>query len=228
MNPSVDFLLLEPEQGGNLGSICRALKTFGFGPPLLVRAAEGIERSPEARRLAHGAREYLDQLVRYDDLETALAPYDFRIATTARRRRTVAEYLPVDELTERLGEKGKSITKVALLFGSEASGLPSNALHSCDLVTTIPLSTSYPSLNLAQALLLYAYTLSNLSRESTASDEAAEEGDTGEYRALVARIEAVMSRNSGNPALIGRIRERLTHIREEDVALIHSVLNALE
>lgn len=235
----IEILLLEPQEGGNLGSICRGLKTLGFPPPTLIAAPEGIERSPEARRLAHGAREYLQKIERYDAMEEIADSYDLLVGTTARRRRTVLEYVDLRDVAPLLRKKGDSLGKVALLFGSEASGLPSVALKSCDMVSTIPLRTSYPSLNLAQAVLIYAYELAPLLGNGERGD-AQERSTTGKtrvaaqaqespvYRALTGRVERILSGRGVNEPLIGRVKERLAHVEEGDLALIHSILNALE
>jgi tRNA/rRNA methyltransferase len=234
MSSTLEILLMEPEEGGNLGSICRALKTLGYPPPKLIAAPEGIERSPEARRLAHGAREYLEEVERYENLEAVADTYDLIVGTTARRRRTVTEYLDLRELPGLLRRKGSSAGRVAILFGSEASGLPSSVLKKCDLISTVPLRTSYPSLNLAQAVLLYAYELSPLMTDKRKENGKRVPGGAGAeaagpaYRALLERIVRLLSEREVNEPLIGRVRERLAHVEEGDVSLIHSVLNALE
>lgn len=224
----IDVLLMEITEGGNLGSICRALKTLGFPPPRLVAAPPGIEESRDARRLAHGAREYLHNLKRYEKLEDALGEYDFVIGTTARPRRTVSEYIEAERLPELLKAKGEAVRTAALLFGGEAAGLSSESLNRCDLVSTVPLATDYPSLNLAQAVLLYAYELSPIEGERSPEVADGQRQETASYRALAERVERVLERRRGNPALGGRITERLSHLREGDIRLLHSVLNLLE
>jgi tRNA/rRNA methyltransferase len=227
---TIQIVLLEPSEGGNLGSICRGLKTLGFAPPILVSAPPGMEWSPEARRLAHGARDYLDAVDRRLSLDDALAGFDFVLGTTARRRRTVLEYVDLRELPRLIDEKGNAVSKIAVLFGSEASGLPSGVLRRCHIVSTVPLQTTYPSLNLAQAVLLYAYELAPLLQKSNTvtAGAAGEAEETPQYRALLERAEALLSEKQVNAALLGRVRERLAHIHESDVVLIHSILNALE
>lgn len=231
----IETVLLEPQEGGNLGSICRGLKTLGFSPPILVSAPEGVERSPEARRLAHGARDYLEEIDRHDSLNDALEGFDFVLGTTARRRRTVLEYIDLRELSSLLLSKGDAVSKVAVLFGSEASGLPSSVLRRCHLVSTIPLRTSYPSLNLAQAVLLYAYELAPLlkaakgaSAATPGSAVAVPKEATPAYRTLLERVEQLLKQKRVNAPLRGRVQERLAHVEETDLALIHSILNALE
>ena len=52
------------------------------------------------------------------------------------------------------------VDTVAVVFGSEESGLGNREIQACDLVSFIPMIQPYPSLNLSQAVMLYAYTLS--------------------------------------------------------------------
>lgn len=231
----VDVVLYEPARGANLGSVCRALKTLALPPPLLLDAPEGLERSPEAVRLAHGSKDALEAVRRLTSVEELFSAYDFVIGTTNAHRRSVGESVGLRELPGLLERKGSSIRRAALLFGSEARGVPSELLARCDLVSTIPLAIDYPSLNLAQAVLLYAYELSPIAG-GTGSPRApgtADSGDAAEtvispsHRALRERLEAELERAGANGALIGRILERLALLCESDVALAHSALTAL-
>jgi tRNA/rRNA methyltransferase len=48
---------------------------------------------------------------------------------------------------------------IALVFGSEREGLTNEELSLCHLYVRIPSSESFPSLNLAQAVMLFCYEL---------------------------------------------------------------------
>ena len=48
---------------------------------------------------------------------------------------------------------------MAILFGTEADGLDHFALDRCHTVAAVPVDPNYPSLNLAQAVLLFLYEL---------------------------------------------------------------------
>ncbi|MFP4330337.1 MAG: TrmH family RNA methyltransferase [Spirochaetaceae bacterium] len=238
----LEIVLLETGVGGNLGSICRALKTLGFPPPLLINPKNGILSSPEARRLAHGAREYLDHAGSLESVDELFRSFDFVIGTTDAHRRTVGERVEPGRLPALLESKGGSVGRAALLFGSEARGLSSEILSRCDLVSTLPLATSHPSLNLAQAVLIYAYELSPL-RGGTGAAESLLAGHsppaeavrkpghppaTAGHRALRRRLEERLAAAQANSALIGRVAERVALLCEGDVALAHSVLTAVE
>ena len=74
--------------------------------------------------------------------------------------------------------------RVAMLFGPEASGLDNDEVVLADILVTAPLNPSYPSLNLAQAVLLMAWEwrmaayLASQHGDAAASDQS-ESGSIG-------------------------------------------------
>lgn len=71
---------------------------------------------------------------------------------------------------------------MGILFGCEESGLSNAQLAQADLVSYLPLRVGYPSLNLGQAVMLYAYELTALLDEAE-SEVAAQEVAVGQVRA---------------------------------------------
>lgn len=150
------FILVEPARGENVGAAARALKTMGFAQLWLVRACP-LDR--EARWVAHQSQALLDNARHFDSLAEALSEVDFSIASSARRRLDHDDYLtPAQCRTAILGKHG-SIRRAALVFGRESSGLTGAELALCDTATTVPMACEQPSLNLAQAVMLYAWEL---------------------------------------------------------------------
>ena len=115
-------------------------------------------RRGEASWVAHGAQEILTQAQAFDTLEEALADMDLVVATTARQRGRYQHYLTPAEIRDQIRAK-PSLGKVAIVFGCEESGLSNEQLAQVDLISYLPLKVSYPSLNLGQAIMLYAYEL---------------------------------------------------------------------
>ena len=60
--------------------------------------------------------------------------------------------------------------RVAIVFGREASGLTGDEVARCDLASSIPLAQAQPSLNLGQAVMVYAWELRK--RPATVQPEA--------------------------------------------------------
>lgn len=152
------FILHNPENSANIGAAARAIKTMGHTHLRFVNPLADI-KSPQALALAHGSQDILEQSLEFDSIEQAISDCDFIIATTTRHRRFKIDYVSSESLLEVLKSKGKAIHRVAIVFGSERSGLPDDVIRISDLVTTIPIAMTYPSLNLAQAVMIYAYIL---------------------------------------------------------------------
>lgn len=155
---SLSFILVEPARAANVGAAARALKTMGFSELILVNSSVHLE--DEAKWVAHGASDILDNIRQVPSLAAVREEFDLLIGSTARERGTPKVYLTPDELNQRLANHTGG--KVAVVFGREASGLSNDELGICDLYTYVPLKNEYPSMNLAQAVMVYCYALSNL------------------------------------------------------------------
>lgn len=164
------FVLVAPARPANVGAAARAMKTMGFDAMRLV--ASRVHEEEEASWVAHGAQEILTQAEAFDTLPEALADMDLVIATTARERGRYQHYLTPGEIREQIRSK-PSLNKVAIVFGCEESGLSNEQLAEVDLISYLPLKVSYPSLNLGQAIMLYAYEMSQLMDELNADGAAA-------------------------------------------------------
>ena len=152
------FILVAPARPANVGAVARALKTMGFNHWRLV--ASSAHLAPEAGYVAHGAGELLQQVECFDTVAEAIADCDLVVATTARRRGCVRPYHPPQQLRSVLEQQQQSVARAALLFGCEESGLANSIIDAAQLLSTIPLAAPQPSLNLAQAVMVYAYALS--------------------------------------------------------------------
>ena len=154
------IVLVEPARAANVGAVARAMKTTGFTQLRIVNSQSHLEE--EANWVAHGATELLEQAVVYPTLDTALEGIDFSIATTARKRGAARSYWTPRDVAEHLQLSQFSKPNVAIVFGRESSGLSNDELARCDCWSYMPLVQSYPSLNLAQAVMVYCYELGQL------------------------------------------------------------------
>jgi tRNA/rRNA methyltransferase len=146
----VDFVLVRPARAANVGGACRALRNMGFNAPVLVDAAE-LDRA-EAARVAHGAEELVASIRAAATLDEAVAGAHFVAATSGRAARA---WTP-RELAAHLATRGG---RAALVFGPESDGLRVDEQRRADVVVRIPTDPAHSSLNLAQAVLLFAWEL---------------------------------------------------------------------
>ncbi len=157
---NVAVVIVEPARPENVGAAARALKTMGLSRLIVVGSSAW--KSGKARALAVGAGDILESAEEYATLAEAVAPMKAVAVTTARRRRRARPVYPIDSVAPHLlgiAEKGP----VAIVFGREEYGLNASELLLGDWWTTIPMLTSYPSLNLAQSIMLVCRELARAS-----------------------------------------------------------------
>jgi tRNA/rRNA methyltransferase len=220
---TIIFILVRPAVPENVGAAARALKTMGFNQLRIVGSS--AHREKPAHILAHASTDILDNALEFSDLDSALADIDFCIGTSAKTRHDKRYNLLPSQLREAIVEKGASVKNVAIVFGCEESGLSNSELALCDALTTIPLATTYPSLNLSQAVMLYAYELSQI--ENVVADDGA---DMLEWQALKQRIEKLLDVLDipGEGKLRSWVQERLASADQKDVGFLHMLCRHLE
>ena len=188
----IHFILVRPAVPENVGAAARALKTMGFAHLRIV--GSDAHRDKPARILAHASNDVLAAAQTFDDLPAALADIDFSIGTSAKSRHERRYQLAPAELRAAIAAKAGLLGRVAIVFGCEESGLSNAELALCDALSSIPLATDYPSLNLAQAVMLYAYELAALRFETPSP------ADAGQLHALKARVRVLFDELGIDPA----------------------------
>ncbi|WP_429029887.1 tRNA/rRNA methyltransferase [Aeromonas veronii] len=217
------FVLVAPARPANVGAAARAMKTMGFDAMRLV--ASRVHEEEEASWVAHGAQEILTQAEAFDTLPEALADMDLVIATTARERGRYQHYLTPGEIREQIRAK-PSLNKVAIVFGCEESGLSNEQLAEVDLISYLPLKVSYPSLNLGQAIMLYAYEMSQLMDELNAdgATAVAENFDnSGQVRVLKSKTAELLGELgvSQDEKLHQWVMDRVPMLPQRDLNMLH-------
>jgi tRNA/rRNA methyltransferase len=155
-NDETAIVLVEPQNPGNVGMVCRAMKNMGLKRLRLVNPCSTDHL--EARNFALSARDILDGAETYATLRDALGDCAFSVATTRRHGKYRREICTAEEIaTKIIGVRGKG--RVALVFGREDSGLTTDEVALCRWQATIPTGEEFGSLNLAQAVLIFAYEL---------------------------------------------------------------------
>ena len=161
------FVLFKPKSPGNTGAAARALKNMGWRDLRLVlpRTAAGHEPkwprhsgSEQAQTMAVHGRDVLAAATLYSGLDSALADCSVVVGTTARAGLYRSGARPLREAAQELSELSQA-NRIALVFGPEDCGLTNEELKWCQRLITIPAAPEYPSLNLAQAVMLVAYEL---------------------------------------------------------------------
>lgn len=154
---NVAFILVEPCEPGNIGASARALKNMGFRRLELVNPPPFL--NDDARSMACGGKDVLEQAVVHSGFSQAIADKQLIVGTTRRYGSKRGLFLPFKEGTKRI-VKTAAKNKVAILFGREQNGLYNQEIEECGFLIKIPANPAFPSLNLSQSVLLVAYELS--------------------------------------------------------------------
>lgn len=212
------FVLKSPARAENVGAAARAMKTMGFGKMRLVDSR--VHQQEQASWVAHGAQEILEQAEYFAELAPALSDMDLVIATTARSRGRYRYYLTPQQACEQVNNK--QVNRVALLFGCEESGLSNEDLAHADIISYLPLKVSYPSLNLGQAIMLYAYEFSQ-GLAASAAENAEQTGQHSQLRLLQSKTEELFDLIgvSQHEKLAEWVRDRLPMLEQRDLNLLH-------
>lgn len=225
-NLEIHFILYKPAVPGNVGAATRAMKTMGFKHLRLIAPCNHL--SDEARMLAHGSHDILESARLYDDFESTVADLDLVVCTTAKERSAKHDYHSSRTIREQLENKKGQLQRVGILFGTEESGLPNALILQSDMAMSIPMTGSYPSLNLAQAVMITAYELSPLNHPVK---PGAELNKSGEGWGTLKRQSAQLLRDAGileGTPLYHRIMERMATLSANDIPLFLSVISRIQ
>ncbi len=154
------WVLVETSHPGNVGSAARALKTMGFGDLWVINPKiKGIAMESEAIALASGAGDLLESAQESSSLDSAVQGCSLVLGLTSRDREFGPPALDWPSARSLIQDVINNNEQVALLFGPERTGLDNQHLSLCTHRVWLDASSAYPSLNLAQALMVCAYTL---------------------------------------------------------------------
>ena len=221
----IHFILVAPAVPENVGAAARAIKTMGFSSLRLVNTKAHLDE--KASWLAHASNEILENATVFKSLKDATNDIDWIIGTSAKKRRVNEDYYPANKINELIKNKANTIKNLAIVFGREESGLTNDELKLCDVVTSVPMKTKYPSLNLAQSVMIYAYTLSMLEYEEEV--QPVKESNQAELNILKTKTENILSDIGfvNDSPIYNRIMERLMILGEKDIHLLLSIEHKL-
>lgn len=158
----IEYVMVEPSHPGNVGSAARAIKTMGFARLVLVAPqVPDVTEHPEAIALSSGAADVLANARVCATLEEALADATLAFALTARGRDLGPPSCDVREaaVLAHAHVGGAPGNRVAMVVGTERSGLTNAHIGLCHRICHIPANPEYSSLNVSQAMQLVAWEM---------------------------------------------------------------------
>ena len=154
---NVRIVLSHTSHPGNIGAAARAMKTMGLSQLALIRPKHFPD--PQADAMAAGADDILQNAQICTSLEEALQGCVLVAGMSARLRDISQEVLPPRTAAGLLAQQAAAGHPVALLFGTEMSGLTNEEIARCQILVRIPANPDYTSLNLAAAVQLLSYEM---------------------------------------------------------------------
>jgi TrmH family RNA methyltransferase len=193
----VVVVLVRARNPNNIGAVARAMHDFGFRH---LRVVNEYVVPFESARSAVDASEVMAGAVAFSCVADAVADCTLVVGTTAVGERALQH--PLHVLPEASGMIGEALAgeggRIALLFGSEKTGLSNDELSHCHWLLTIPMEqheeVRHPSMNLGQAVAVCLYELVRSARGGTvpASREKAAAAESGETERLTALLTEVL------------------------------------
>jgi tRNA/rRNA methyltransferase len=153
---NVSIILNRPRYPENIGAVARAMRNMGF-KQLIVVNPQDCDLTRVLKMATHAATDVVENMEVYEDLPTALGPFNYIVGTTARlggQRKLAGSSV---NLAAKLAPICAN-NQVGLLFGPEDRGLINEDIRLCHELVTIP-TAEFSSLNLAQAVMIICYEL---------------------------------------------------------------------
>ena len=232
------WVLVETSHPGNVGSAARALKTMGFSDLRLINPKiKDIAANADAIALASGAADILQHSSETSSLSSAVEGCSLVLGLTSRDREFGPPALDWETARTLIADTTSAGGQVALLFGPERTGLDNDHLALCTHRVWLDANPDYPSLNLAQAIMVCAYTLrETLSRHLggrnalSSREEMADFADPAAVAAMVEHwregLEAIGYLDPANPKkLMPRIQALFARSRlhKEEIDLLRGI-----
>jgi len=185
----IEIVLVGTQDGANIGSCCRAMKTMGLTRLSLVTEREYAEN--RVRALAIHASDLWENRNTYPTLGEALKGCVLSVAATRRHGKfRKATCVTPEQLADQISALGEG--RVSIVFGRESDGLTDDEVNECAEVVTIPSSEKFPSLNLSQAVQVITYTLfSHIKPSPTGIVPVTQQRVTSATERVIAAMEAM-------------------------------------
>jgi tRNA/rRNA methyltransferase len=166
------WVLVETSHPGNVGSAARALKTMGFADLRLINPKiKNVAKESEAIALASGAVDILESSQESESLSLAVQGCSLVLGLTSRDREFGPPVLDWESAQTLIRETATNHGQIAIVFGPERTGLDNEDLALCTHRVWLEANPAYPSLNLAQALMVCAYTLRQTLKQASDQPE---------------------------------------------------------
>src|SRR3954464_3970445 len=228
--PRLHVVLVKPRNPLNIGAAARALSNFGFSS---LRLVDPYSAAFRRARSAVGAAHVLMSAQKFKSVADAVADCSLVIGTTAVRTRDLHQPLKTPAAAAALIRKRLRSGDVALLFGSEKTGLSTDDLTHCHFAVRIP-TVGNISMNLGQAVAVCLYELARGGEKQSKSREKTKSANSGQMERLTGMLFDALSASGyvkptteiGTAQKLRRLLRRL-QVSGEDAELLQGMLRQI-
>jgi len=231
---NIRIVLIEPQFPGNIGAVARAMKNMGLAKLYLINPAQYPHKDAVIR--ATNAQDVLENAIVADNLTDAIKDCRLVIGTSTRGRGCAVPALTARDTAEKIVHEASS-SQVALLFGTEASGMTGADIKRCNFYGYIPANPEYTSLNLAAAVQTFCYEIFQAAsvEKSYPTEISGKYPDNQQLEYFYQHLEKVLLASGfiirQHP---GQIMERLRRLfararpDEKEMNILRGILNSIE
>ena len=226
---NIRVVLSHTTHPGNIGAAARAMKTMGLRHLYLIRPRHYPD--PQAIAMAAGADDVLHDAVLCNTIEEALQGVVFTTAMTARLRDISIEVKTPREAMPLLLQQAAT-QPVAMLFGTEMSGLTYEEMGKAQVLVNIPAHPEFSSLNIAAAVQVVGYELVVAAQDYLPSTQeihpAPHEQVEGFFEQMEKTLFEIGFLTTQNPArLMQRLRRLYARARleQEEINILRGILS---
>ena len=218
--PSV--ILVEPFLDRNIGTVSRCMLNYGFSDLRLVNP-QCDHLSENARTLAVGSYEILENAKIYDTLAECISDMSYVFATTGRQRNVqhcifnpeeAAQIALKVTTTSPSASTSNSLASVGMIFGREKNGLTKDEIVCANSIITIGSFEAFPVLNLGQSVNIVCYeiykefnkAMQDMKIVQTGNDDNFDErkASRGDIVSVVSRLERLLEKTPYFPHQLRR------------------------
>lgn len=233
----VRVVMVSTTEPGNIGAAARALKNMALSTLYLVNPSNFPCAAATAR--ASGADDVLQNCVVCNSLEEAISGCNLVIGASARQRSIKWQQVDAQEACVMIEQTiNTNQQEVAVVFGTENSGLTNAELDLCQVLMTIPANPAYSSLNIAQAVQVFSYQLHQqyIKKQTTTKPDTQNFASADELAYFYEHLEQVlvsigyMDVNRPSELLMRRLRKifHRTNLYKDEVAIFRGILSKIE
>lgn len=194
--------------------------------------------NPDAVPMAASAAGLLDTAKVFGSLAEAIGDLQRVFALTARHRDIIKPVLTLHEAVPDIRRATGEGQRCGFLFGPERSGLSNDHLALADTIVTIPANPEFPSINLAQAVLLTGYQWFTANQPQGAEEVYSEQTSPATKAEIVGMMEHLEDELDKHgffyppekkPPMVQNLRNlwQRADLREQDVRTLRGVIASL-